>query len=469
MQYSDIPLLKTWQGDTYSLRSPDASPQLKALDADIEKYNQAYSDMARRNLLNDMDVKFHAWEIANVAQTRHFASAALKEILGKKKAGIAPDHTYSHAVCIAWAVACSTNAGDYYHTSIDDRTDMEAKCLDMKRAINSALANFPNAIADNENTLKIFMAPEFYFRGRNGAYSPDIVADIIPTMMKEEGGYKGTGHGDFKHWLFVFGTAVSALETRVTFCQQCQSISAVKYVKQPDGKTITECKNDPTHTIASGSYGAEVHNVALIQKNKERYLVTKEYTSGIDYKGVSVATPRGKVRLHPGTPDVKLMKVIPPHGDTFLLYCILFLYPGAEDCRFIFFDKLFGFIPPQGSAESQIQSKFDDERMGGSVFTIDGITFGLEICLDHIASATPNQGRLAEYSDSIQIHLIPSYGMSIGNKMYCKANGIVFNVDGRPNVPAEVEIKGVGASASVPVNSGTRGNLQFFGPFQIPA
>lgn len=434
MNYSDIPRLPIWQGDTYALRNP-LSAQLKALDDDIEKYHQAYSPMAKKNLINDLKIKFKAWEQANLAQTKNFAAVALKDIIAKKHDDNLTDHNYTDAICIAWAVPCSTNKGNYYRTSKNDRIDMTNKCLDMKRAINAALGNFPNTIADNDQTLKIFMAPEFYFRGVHGAYSPDLVSEIIPTMMKNEDNLKGTGHSDFKNWIFVFGTAVSAMETSATVCQQCGE-DAVEFIKQANGKTIAQCKNDPTHTILQGTYGAEIHNVALIQKGQEKYLITKEFTSGIDYKHTQGGAQFGKVWVHPNTPNIKLLNV----------------------------------VPPQGSADSHIVSKFDDERMGGCVFTVDNITFGLEICLDHIASATPNQGRLASYSDSIQIHLIPSFGMNIGNKMYCKANGLVFNVDGRPNVPAEVRIKGAaGASNSIPVNSGTRGGLQFFGPFNIPA
>lgn len=433
MRYADIPLLATWQGDTFALRKPTASPQLRALDADIELYNNAYSPMAKQNLIYDLNRKFRAWEQANIAQARNFASVALRDVIARKLRERQTDHAYTHVICIGWAVPCSTNTGQYYRTSPHDRLDMENKCREMKLAINAAQTHFPGAIADDRNTLKIFMAPEFYFRGKNGAYAPDIVADIIPNMMKDKNGLKGTGHNDFADWLFVFGTAVSAMETQATRCQTCGTTS-VNFVKQTNGTTRAQCRNDPTHPILRGTYGAETHNVALIQKGRKRHLITKEYTSGIDYKGVQPGAPRGIVRMHPGKPDEKLLNV----------------------------------LPPAGSRESDIDAKFDDERMGGSVFNVDGITFGLEICLDHIASATPNQGRLAHYSESIQIHLIPSYGMTIGDKMYCKTNGIVFNVDGRPARPAEVKVKNLGPQIGVPVNPGTRGNLQFFGPFQIP-
>jgi hypothetical protein len=75
---------------------------------------------------------------------------------------------------------------------------------------------------------------------------------------------------------------------------------------------------------------------------------------------------------------------------------------------------------------------------GGVVFTMDDITFGLEVCLDHA------ENRLAKFyatssttkragDPKVQVHLIPSYGMTIaGGEICCPSpKGVVFNVDGQ--------------------------------------
>jgi hypothetical protein len=67
---------------------------------------------------------------------------------------------------------------------------------------------------------------------------------------------------------------------------------------------------------------------------------------------------------------------------------------------------------------------------GGSIFTIDNITFGLEVCLDHykrrLADYTPQKGEPLP-----QIQLIPSEGANIvKNSIAVEAGGIIFNVDG---------------------------------------
>lgn len=63
------------------------------------------------------------------------------------------------------------------------------------------------------NVLKIFMLPEFFFRGPNGAYSlSDLdeggllitLADYLYDFVKDPA---------YEDWLFVFGTVIMAQST----------------------------------------------------------------------------------------------------------------------------------------------------------------------------------------------------------------------------------------------------------------
>jgi hypothetical protein len=58
-----------------------------------------------------------------------------------------------------------------------------------------------NTIVTNP-VLTIFMAPEFFFRGADGAYPIEKVSSILPEMAKTVQDPK------FKDWLFVYGTAI---------------------------------------------------------------------------------------------------------------------------------------------------------------------------------------------------------------------------------------------------------------------
>lgn len=69
---------------------------------------------------------------------------------------------------------------------------------------------------------------------------------------------------------------------------------------------------------------------------------------------------------------------------------------------------------------------------GGSIFTMDEITFGLEVCLDHAEEKLKkyyDKGQAPGGERKPQIQLIPSCGMSI-NAGACVTN-LVFNVDAR--------------------------------------
>jgi hypothetical protein len=86
---------------------------------------------------------------------------------------------------------------------------------------------------------------------------------------------------------------------------------------------------------------------------------------------------------------------------------------------------------------------------GGSVLTIDGITFGVEVCRDHLLkrlhkfyfgdpAGNPAVARTASKTDPrVQVQLIPSWGAHIDRKaICCVENGLIFNVDGAKTLTA---------------------------------
>ncbi|MEO8131066.1 MAG: hypothetical protein ABI822_28465, partial [Bryobacteraceae bacterium] len=83
--------------------------------------------------------------------------------------------------------------------------DMEARCKIMDHAILQAKANGKVKTGD-KRVLKVFMAPEFYFRGNQGAYPIDTIHNIM-GLLKEP------GKGDYADWIFVFGSALGYLES----------------------------------------------------------------------------------------------------------------------------------------------------------------------------------------------------------------------------------------------------------------
>ncbi|NVK35541.1 MAG: hypothetical protein HWE23_13725 [Rhodobacteraceae bacterium] len=221
---------------------------------------------------------------------------------------------------------------------------------------------------DPGQILTIFMAPEFYFRGKNGAYDIQYLTGDVSTEHKPSDTpslvdmlAELISDSKYKDWLFVFGTGVF--------------------------KSI----NPRTNTY-------EAYNVAIVQKGgeahpedaiKKRVVCMKEHLSSIDFLDA---------------PDEGITKTSVAH------------LPAVTD---VSYDREINTPGLKGGGAN-----------GGAIFNLEGITFGLEVCLDHyerrLVRAAPQKGQFY-----VQIQLIPSGGMNIllPSVATCK-NGLTFNVDG---------------------------------------
>lgn len=259
-----------------------------------------------------------------------------------------------------------------YLGSADFEQDWESRCTLMQEAIDLAYQNADK----NSSTLKIFMAPEFYFRGPLGAYELTIFDKIVNRLRSMVSDEK------WKDWLFVFGSILGCAE-------------------------LTTGKK-------------EIYNTVLVQKgwipdmNDSKYgakAVVKEYISWIDFAWKKNASrPRDIVdkdgnRIPKGT--VVEWKLV---DETVLK---------EQDVQEIFSN-------PSGLGKERQQWNYD----GRGIFEIDGITFGLEICLDH-AKRRLRLSPPAPGQTMVQIQLITSAGMGINaDAVVACTNGHVFNCDG---------------------------------------
>lgn len=188
----------------------------------------------------------------------------------------------------------------------------------------------------------------------------------------------------------------------------------------------------------------EVFNIAQVQRGwpspalhhgLTQALVDKESVSAIDYLGKSAGDltnwfaedAKGRVIDIHGT---KNRTVLPTEGGAALL--------GASPNKLTSGGVPDTWVDPEGETHT-VGSEVNKSGIGGGgVVTFDGITFGIEVCLDHMCN------RLAEFykpniaakgDPKVQVLLIPSWGMSIGGgELVCPQDaahpGLVFNVDG---------------------------------------
>lgn len=132
-------------------------------------------------------------------------------------------------------------SGNLYLTDPDATKDLGQRCIVLQNAIKKAKAMGVDA---RPEVLKVFMAPEFYFRGTEGAYEVGMVDSIMSEMRKLTSG------SDYQDWLFVHGTAIGY--TRHSDYNQSASTEA---------KTITTLK---VHSETPGSVTGTVTGNATV-------------------------------------------------------------------------------------------------------------------------------------------------------------------------------------------------------------
>lgn len=380
----------------------DVMKQLTLLQSQLAQFLQSWSVMAGRNMLSDMVRTLVTLESKLTTGDGRTAVADLKKGLGRHLAGHnVTKARYDSALCFGYKIK---TGGASYKGKSDDYADMQAKCRDMIAAIQSAHQLCSTAARNDGRMLKIFMAPEFFFRGKNGGYDFD---DVMGLAARKGTGGVGAAPAQqglleimqaeiskpiYKDWLFVLGTVIALSANTEHTCDTCKTGKGGLQEKVIGGVKKLVCKVNNAHPIGHQALDAHVDNIAYVCKETEVYTVSKELVSHIDY--VMAPGKKNKVAVRGVELDVE---------------------QHAQKSGY--------------NAASKGPTKFQDERMGGSIFTLDGVTFGLEVCLDHAAgTAKKSSGRL-DHAGNIQINLIPSAGMNITNFRTVQ-NGVVFNVDG---------------------------------------
>lgn len=259
----------------------------------------------------------------------------------------------------------------------DRRTDVYGQCFDIEARLSfvaDAISKAHGYAESLSTTLKVFIAPEFLFRGAGGAYLHDLIngwAGPAPDEFKlTDPAYNKNWKGLFgnlqtivneqkyEDWLFIFGTAISAsFPTRQS--------SDKKYLLDP-------------------TVFGEIYNTALIQRGgaeniKANYASRKHYISGIDFIKY-YACNNSKAHI--------IDTVLPADPKTIIPVDVM----GINE--------------------------------GGAVFNIPNINdasgvplvFGIEVCLDHSCSGgngANHFGRLRSADQNVKIQLVPSCGMTL--------------------------------------------------------
>lgn len=244
-------------------------------------------------------------------------------------------------------------------------------------------------LLDDAMTLKIFMAPEFYFRPADDfvSYTYDqyrAIKDVLRTTIK--------GDERFNHWLVIPGTIM---------WKWGWDKSSLKRPNIPGVKENVY--------FNSAIYVSRANATLKPSTDKPSKVIEKAYASGMDgiptgghkHGNVSAVDPSGKAT-----------------DDTWKTF-------NESGCK-------------EWWPKYQTPSK-----RAKHIFTTGGITFGLDICLEHSYDVDPKTGKVTDIrivkhvvsenypKNNIQLHLLTAGGMPVREKsVAANPRGYILRTDG---------------------------------------
>jgi hypothetical protein len=213
--------------------------------------------------------------------------------------------------------------------------------VEQRLAIMTAAVKRAYELSDKDpKTLKIFVAPEFFFRGPDGAYVYKLDHDYAKDDSCREicqlltGLEKLVAHKRFEHWLFVFGTVIAA-----------------EILPKEDVWDYLFYNFAPIY---------KGYNPAKTDFAGKRFIVPKRYVSNLDF-----LTPR---RHFNDSLAKELLQFGPPSDKTVL---------NPYDIHQKQYDRTMWH-----------EYKEELDTLGYTMIEydwmiLDGITFSIEVCLDH--------------------------------------------------------------------------------------
>jgi hypothetical protein len=290
--------------------------------------------------------------------------------------------------------------------------DIDARMVLLRKAIETARDRVEEMDDISKATLKVFVVPEFYFRGANGAYTDGLRVDKVFAMDSREKwddhlGYiereliKIIDNEKYGNWIFIVGTVLVCKEDPGKSCskpeieKECQLKSSVidSYLK----------------VWRENNIGADDEGWFELLKN---IMNLCNSTSQNIVNNTCLCLQGGKLE-HGAKRLVKVNKQ----------------YKSMED--FILNRSTSSL---RGYQEHTVS--YGDLQDQTDTFYIEKIKFGVEICLDH------RRGRLREEGhNDLDVQVITSCGMQIQkDSVSVKSGGLIFNCDGEYDKVEEIVV-----------------------------
>jgi len=257
----------------------------------------------------------------------------------------------------------------------------------------------------------------------------DVTEEKLVTIEVQFTGATAIAKG---HFFEVGGEAKGLVESSTDLSANKHRLSIWLPMSAAHGLSVTNA------VTLSTAGTAEILNTALVRKGgtvtpvradggaQKELLVYKESLSSVDFAGMDYGR---------GAFDSADRRAISLYGDPARRVTATVGATGSMGTS----KNEPGTLTPSGV---RITETNRSGLGGGSIFTMDGITFGLEVCLDHSMQKLvgyfkglpkrnpPVLPAAVAGEPMIEVQLIPSCGMKIEDESkYTVADGIIFNVD----------------------------------------
>ncbi len=279
---------------------------------------------------------------------------------------------------------------------IDARIELIMRTVDHTRA--------SEAIDASPTTLKIFLMPEFLLRGALGAYDNDPpVLDYFRYFRTRFA--RRVRKPEYEDWLFAVGTLVSAADYVRGRNLQTDVEAVLREI------IVDSLVNAWEYASGLGASGQKLAGVIWnMLQTYMNYCNTDHPLFRVTDRCYVVA---GGAELDPDYPDGLSIRKEYLSNEDFVLNSPLFNNEDTDSSPI-----------PENNGEDK-EHAFDPY----SIFTIKGIRFGVEICLDHLRARLLTN-RLPD-TELVQIHLVPSCGLQlVQSSIIAGTGGFAFNCDG---------------------------------------
>jgi len=228
------------------------------------------------------------------------------------------------------------------------------------------------------------MLPEFFLRGPNGAYSTSQLFDSDNdeedgVLIKLADRVRDVISDDaFEDYLFVLGTVIAA-----------ESMDPTESEKKPWEDELADANDVMYFNFAP------VYRGGADREGTKHHIVMKQYISGADF----------------------LSRTTLPNPSEFDMHA----YAKADRSKVL----------------AETFAKRNNTVVTDNYIEIDGITVGIELCLDHRMGSLWNNLRTKHGSELVDVQLISSAGMSIERGPNpLKIGGVVYLTDGEASSAA---------------------------------